>query len=57
MGVEATLTPGKLGQFEVKVDGESIATRGGNMVSRMFGKGYPDFSSVVAAVKERIASG
>ena len=48
---------GRLGQFEVKVDGESLATRGGNIFTRMLGKGYPDFSSVVAAVKERMAGG
>jgi len=47
LGIEATTTPGKTGQFEVIADGKRIAERGGNWLTRRFGAGYPDLDSVV----------
>jgi hypothetical protein len=38
---------GKTGQFDVVADGEKIAERGGNWLTRSFGAGYPDLESVV----------
>lgn len=57
MGMEAVLTPGKTGQFEVLADGEKVAERGGNWFTRSFGAGYPDLESVVEQLEERRASG
>ncbi|MGC1415639.1 MAG: hypothetical protein WA817_10175 [Candidatus Acidiferrum sp.] len=57
LGVEAVLTPGETGQFEVLADGEKIAERGGNWFTRSFGAGYPDLESVVEQLEERRASG
>ena len=47
LGIDAVLTPGNTGQFDVVVDDERIATRGGNWFTRSFGAGYPDLDSVV----------
>ena len=56
LGIEAVITPGKTGQFEVIADGERIAERGGNWFTRSFGAGYPDLDSVVEQVAQRSAT-
>ena len=47
LGVEPVLTPGKTGEFAVIADGEKVAERGGNWLTRSFGAGYPDLDRVV----------
>lgn len=44
LDIEAVITPGKTGQFEVIADGERIAEHGGNWLTRSLGAGYPDRS-------------
>ncbi len=56
LDIEAVLTPGKTGQFEVIADGEKIAERGGNWLTRSFGAGYPDLNSVIEQLEQRRAS-
>jgi len=56
LGVEAVLTPGKTGQFEVIADGQRIAERGGNWFTRSFGAGYPDLERVVEQLEKHRAS-
>jgi hypothetical protein len=56
LDVEAILTPGKTGQFEVIADGERIAERGGNWLTRSFGAGYPDLNSVIQQLEQLRAS-
>jgi hypothetical protein len=51
LGVEVTLEPGRVGQFDVVADGETIASRGGNWLTRRFGAGYPDPEKVLAACR------
>ncbi len=46
---------GKSGQFDVIVDGETIASRGSNMLMRLFGAGWPDPEDVLVAVEQRLA--
>jgi hypothetical protein len=53
LGMEAVVTAGKTGQFEVMADGETIAERGGNWFTRSFGAGYPDLESVVEQLERR----
>jgi hypothetical protein len=53
-GIEPVVTPGKTGQFEVLADGETVADRGGNWLTRSFGAGYPDFSDVMAQLEKRV---
>lgn len=53
LGIEAVLTPGKTGQFEVIVNGKKIAKRGGNWFSRKFGAGYPDLNGVVEELEKQ----
>ena len=56
LGIEAVTKPGKMGQFEVFVDGERLAGRGGNWFTRSFGAGYPDLDNVVEQLEKRRAS-
>jgi hypothetical protein len=50
--MEVVLTPGKTGQFDVLADGEKIAERGGNWLTRSFGAGYPDLDSVIEKLEK-----
>ncbi len=56
LNIEAVLTPGKIGQFEVIADGKRIAERGGNWFTRSFGAGYPDLEGVVEQLKKQRGS-
>jgi hypothetical protein len=47
--------PGKIGEFEVFADGESVAKRGGNFLTRSLGAGYPDLDALVDHLAERQA--
>lgn len=53
LNIDAVLTPGKTGQFEVFAEGERIAKRGGNWLTRSFGAGYPDLDRVVDQLEKR----
>ncbi len=57
LDIEAVTVPGNTGQFTVIADGERIAERGGNWLTRSFGAGYPDLNSVVERLQKRLASG
>ncbi len=37
------------------VDGETVASRGGNVLTRLFGAGWPEPEDVVAAIEQRLA--
>ena len=52
LSVDVVLVPGKTGQFDVVADGEKIAERGGNWLTRSFGAGYPDLEKVVEKVEK-----
>ena len=52
LNVDVVLVPGKTGQFDVVADGEKIAERGGNWLTRSFGAGYPDLESVIEKLEE-----
>jgi hypothetical protein len=53
LNVDAMTKPGKIGEFEIFADGESVAKRGGNFLTRSFGAGYPDLEEVVALLTQR----
>lgn len=53
LGVEAVVTSGNTGQFEVLADGQVVAERGGNWFTRTFGAGYPDLDSVMEQLAKR----
>jgi hypothetical protein len=57
LNIEAICTPGKTGQFDVTADGERIAERGGNWLTRSFGAGYPDLEKVIAQLVEKSRAG
>ncbi|HEV2222201.1 MAG TPA: hypothetical protein VGR84_04280 [Candidatus Acidoferrales bacterium] len=52
LGVDTVITPGETGQFEVLADGERIAQRRGNWLTRKFGAGYPDLDAVVERLEK-----
>lgn len=45
---------GKLGQFDVVVDGQVIASRGGNLLTKVLGGGWPDPADVVAKIEQML---
>jgi hypothetical protein len=49
LGIEATLEPtDRSGQFDVMADGKLIASRGGNVATRiLLGAGFPDPAQVI----------
>ena len=53
LGIEAVVTPGKTGQFDVLADGEKVAERGGNWLTRSLGAVYPDLNGVVEQLEKR----
>jgi hypothetical protein len=53
LGIDAATTPGKTGQFDVIADGQRIAERGGNWLTRSFGAGYPDLDTLVEQLAKR----
>lgn len=53
LNIEAVCTPGKTGQFDVLANGEKIAERGGNWLTRSLGAGYPDLETVVELLAEK----
>ena len=56
LNIDAVLTSGKIGQFEVIANGKRIAERGGNWFTRSFGAGYPDLEGVVLQLKKDCGS-
>jgi hypothetical protein len=57
LNIEAVCIPGKTGQFDVTADGERIAERGGNWLTRSFGAGYPDLEKVIEQLVEKSRAG
>jgi len=53
LGIDAVRKPGKTGDFQVVADGETIAKRGGNWLTRSFGAGYPDLRSVMERLEAK----
>ena len=45
------LVRGKPGQFDVEVDGQVVATRGGNLLQRVLGGGWPEPADVIAKIE------
>jgi hypothetical protein len=55
LNIDAVITPGKIGQFEVIADGKRIVERGGNWFTRKLGAGYPDLDRVVEQLEKQRA--
>ena len=56
LDLDAVAKPGRFGQFDVMVDGTRIVERGGNVLTRMLGAGYPDLGEVVEQIGKQRAS-
>ena len=57
LNIDAVKRPGKIGEFEVFVEGESVAKRGGNFLTRNFGAGYPDLDALVDVLAQKAKVG
>lgn len=57
LNLDAVTKPGKIGEFEVFADGVSVATRGGNFLTRSFGAGYPDLDDLVDVLAQKAKAG
>lgn len=53
LGVDVEIRDGRRGQFDVVAGDETIVRRGGNLLTRSFGAGYPDFEDVVEKLGAR----
>jgi hypothetical protein len=57
LNIDALKRPGKIGEFEVFADGESVSKRGGNFLTRSFGAGYPDLDALVDVLAQKAKVG
>jgi hypothetical protein len=55
--VKVTLERGRLGQFDVVVDGEVVARRARGVRRRALGGGWPEPEDVVAKIEAKLARG
>jgi hypothetical protein len=47
------MTPGRSGQYEVRVDGEVIAARERGFLKRLLGGGWPDHEDILRKIQQR----
>ena len=57
LGVPVKRQPGKLGQFDVVVDGQVVASRTGGLWKRVLGGGWPDPHDVIARIEAKRRGG
>ena len=55
LGLQATMTPGRSGQYEVSVDGEVIASRARGFLKRLLGGGWPAHEVILRELQRRHA--
>jgi hypothetical protein len=46
---------GKSGQYDIVVDGQVVASREGNLLTRLMGGGWPEPGDVLATIEKRVA--
>jgi hypothetical protein len=46
-----TLEAGRMGQFEIRVDGYTVVSRKGGLIAKLTGRPWPSDEDVVAAVR------
>jgi predicted Rdx family selenoprotein len=51
LDVKVTREYGKLGQFDVVVDGVVVASRGGSMLRKLLAGGFPDPEEVIQKIE------
>ncbi len=54
-GVEASVEEGLFGQFDVRMDGEVVASRGQTFIRRMVAHGAPSPDEVLASIERHLA--
>lgn len=53
LGCTVQLQRGSSGQFDVVADGELIATKKGNFLTKLLGGGWPEPNAVVEALRAK----
>jgi hypothetical protein len=51
LGVEADITTGRRGQFDILVNGKTVVSRKGGLLAMIFRKPWPEINDVVRAVE------
>ena len=54
VGLPVELEKGRQGQFDVIVNGRSVASRKGGLLAKILNRPWPDGDDVVAAVRDAI---
>ena len=57
MGLPVKLEKGRPGQFEVIVNGQSVASRKGGLLAKVLNRPWPNGDDVVAAVRVAMEQG
>ena len=52
-----TLKDGRLGQFDVLVDGRVVVSRKGGLLAKLVRRPFPDDEEIVDAVRDALARG
>jgi len=50
------LEKGRLGQFEISVNGQLVVSRKGGLVAKLVGRSWPEDSEVLTAVRDALVS-
>lgn len=54
LGVEVDLEKGRIGQFDVMVNDQTVVSRKGGLIAKLTGKPWPEHDHVVEAVKSQL---
>jgi hypothetical protein len=51
LDIPVELVKGRFGQFEVLVNGQTVASRKGGLVAKLINRPWPDEEEVIAAIR------
>jgi hypothetical protein len=57
LGVPVAMEHGRMGQFEVQVDGRIVVSRKGGLIAKLTGKPWPAEDDVLDAVRAALGQG
>ncbi len=54
MGIPVELEKGRLGQFDIVVDGRPVVSRKGGLLAKLLGRPWPGDEDVISAVRKAL---
>ncbi|MFK7822425.1 MAG: hypothetical protein AB8G99_27265 [Planctomycetaceae bacterium] len=57
LNIETELEKGRVGQFDVVVNGETVVSRKGGLIAKLTGKPWPEHDHVVQAIEAQLEAG